>query len=388
MNGNKLTCLILSVGMLALTGCPSGGGIPGRGGGAAASSVDPNSCGNYAASDVGRKLRSFLRATVRLDREVQKTENWVKDTCIAMGAKMGVTGLTGTTKETCDKVLAELRNSLTVGLKPNAKLKIDYQPAVCTVDVQASAQVAAKCEAKASADVQVRCTGQCTGTCNGTCQGECSGSGTAGTGGAAGSGQCNGECKGTCEGSCSGGCDGSADVQASAECKAEAEVQASFSAKCTEPTVTVTYPTDIVVDTSKIDAAKAAIEMGLPRMLKIAAHIGGPVKRAALHTVTTGSKLAAAGFKLYKSLGDQAKCVAGQIKAAVAALAGVKVSIEVQVEVSASASASAGGSGGASGGAGASGGTAMLKDLERLQNTLDATFADAPACTVKSAELH
>ncbi len=385
----------LATAALALAGCPKGG-IPGAPG-SAAGSVDPNTCGNYAASDAGRKLKAFLNATVLLDKAVSKTESVVKDTCADMGKKIGMTEaqLQGDTKTACNAVFAQIRANLGVSLKAEAKLNIDYKPAVCTVDARFAARAAAKCEAKAEADISVTCSGQCTGTCSGSCSGTCSGTckgtcaGSADNSGADGQcagecqGECSGSCSGSCGGSCSGGCTGNADVQASASCQAEAEVSASVDAKCTEPEVNITYDASVVVDTAKLEMTVAALKAGLPRMLVVAAHIGGPVKSAFVTWSKSGAELAKAGRSLVSSLGDQAMCVLGQIRAAVAMVADIQVSVEVQVEVSASASASAGGSGGgsASGGAGGGGDFANLHQTAQQLGTLaDSAEGDATSC--------
>ena len=329
-----------------LAGCPAGG-LPSPGGSPGSkrsSSVDPNTCGNYAATDAGRKLHAFLEATVQLEAEVKDTENYLRDTCAEMGAELGLSSadLEGNTKEVCTLVSNTLRDSLQVGLAAGAQLDIAYQPAVCTVNVEAAASAAAQCEARAEADIDVQCSGTCTGTCQGTCQGTCAGA--AGTGG--GGGECNGECQGTCQGTCSGGCEGHADVQADASCEAKAEVAANVEAECTEPELEVTYEAGIVVDASKVEAAARAVRVGLPRILMIQAKMSGPVQAAFTTWSRTAQELAAAGPRLVNSLGEQAMCVAGQIQAAAAMLASIQVSIEVQVEVSAEVQASAGGGAG------------------------------------------
>jgi hypothetical protein len=349
------TAVVVSGLAALLAGCPAGGqnlptGGPSgmRGGGAG--SVDPDTCGNYAANDTGRKLKAFLEATVQLDQAVKNTENYLRDSCAMMGSELGVSG-EGDTRTVCTNVANALSEHMQVGLKGGAKLKIDYQPAVCTVNVDAAASAAAKCEGKAQADVSVRCEGGCRGTCEGTCDGKCVGA--AGTGGAAG--QCNGECQGTCRGSCSGGCEGHADVQASASCEAKAEVTANVEAKCTEPEMNVTFDAKMVVDKSKIDAAVRAIKKGMPRILMVQAKISGPVKAAFVTWSKASADLAKSSRTLVSSLGDQAMCVSGQIAAAAGMLGGIQSSIDVQVEVSVEVSASASGSagGGARGGAAA-----------------------------------
>jgi hypothetical protein len=348
------TAVVVSGLASLLVGCPAGGkGVPTgpsglRGGGTG--KVDPNTCGNYAANDAGRKLKAFLEATVQLDQAVQNTENYLRDSCAMMGSELGVSG-EGDTRTVCTNVANALSEHLQVGLKGGAKLTIDYKPAVCTVNVEAAASAAAKCEGKAEADMSVSCEGGCRGTCEGTCEGKCAGK--AGTGGSAG--KCDGECQGTCRGSCSGGCEGHADVKAEASCEAKAEVTANAEATCTEPEMNVSFDAKMVVDKSKVDAAVRAIKKGMPRILMVQAKISGPVKAAFVTWSKASTQLAGAGRDLVSSLGEQAMCVSGQISAAAGMLAGIQSSIDVQVEVSVEVSASASGSagGGASGGAAA-----------------------------------
>ncbi|MBL8624635.1 MAG: hypothetical protein JNK64_25220 [Myxococcales bacterium] len=320
---------VLAMGALAATGC---GKVPGVGG---KSKVDPNSCGNYAVSDVGRKLHGFLEATAALDVEATRVESVVKESCVIMGheLKMPESDLSGSTDAVCNKVIEYLKGSLSANFKADAKLDIQYKPAVCTVNADVAASAAAQCEAKAEADIGVTCNG----TCNGTCDGQCSGSGTAGTGGSSGSGNCNGQCSGTCH----GGCDGTADVNASAQCKAEAEVKASVDVQCTEPELTVNADASVMVDTTKAEATLAAIRNGMPKMLSIQARIR-PLQAAFVGWAKSARELGASAGDVAGSFKDQALCISGQISAAVAAVAHVEASINVSVSVSASASGAVG----------------------------------------------
>lgn len=320
---------VLAMGALAATGC---GKVPGVGG---KSKVDPNSCGNYAVSDVGRKLHGFLEATAALDVEATRVESVVKESCVIMGRelKMPESDLSGSTDAVCNKVIEYLKGSLSANFKADAKLDIQYKPAVCTVNADVAASAAAQCEAKAEADIGVTCNG----TCNGTCDGQCSGSGTAGTGGSSGSGNCNGQCSGTCH----GGCDGTADVNASAQCKAEAEVKASVDVQCTEPELTVNADASVMVDTTKAEATLAAIRNGMPKMLSIQARIR-PLQAAFVGWAKSARELGASAGDVAGSFKDQALCISGQISAAVAAVAHVEASINVSVSVSASASGAVG----------------------------------------------
>ena len=328
--------------VLALTGCPGGAsppGIPGRGG--KASSVDPNTCGNYAASEAGAKLKAFLEASVTLNEAVIEMEGEVKASCNGMAEKLGVS-TEGDTKAVCNAVSDAIKANLKAGFKGKAALKVDYKPAVCTVNADVAVDAAAKCEASASADVKVECTGSCSGTCKGECKGECEGK--AGGGGA--KGECNGKCEGTCQGSCSGGCEGSADVQASAECEAKAEVAANIEADCTEPELTVDFEAEAVVSKPKVEAVVEALKGGLPKMLAISARLKGPTAHAVKTWSKTAKNLAQASGKLYSSLGDQAACVGGQLAAAASMVTKVEASVSVSVEASASVSGAAGASGG------------------------------------------
>ena len=345
---------VVSAVCLSLVSCAglTNGGSSGTSNGT--SSIDPNSCGSYTSTDIGRRLHAFLSAAARLEREVKASEAYIADTCAMMAKPLGVSqdNLGGDTKQSCNTVLASLRDHVRLGVKAEADFRVDYQPAVCTVDVDAAANAAAECEAKAQADIAVQCSGVCTGTCDGSCQGTCDGtcsgacSGSSKKGGSCNGncgGTCQGSCSGTCQGSCSGGCEGYAEVDADASCQAHAEVRASVDAKCTEPKVKVDYQAGAVLDASKLTAAKKAMEAGFPRFLYASARISGPIRHAAVRSATTAGKLVGSSAQLVKSLGVQAACVAGQLQAAVKMMANVQASIDVQVEVSASATASAGG---------------------------------------------
>ncbi len=312
--------------VIALTACP-GAKIPGRGGGG----VDPNTCGNYAASDAGRKLKAFLEATVKVDAEATRLVNIIGESCAIMGRELGMAGpeLEGQPKDVCARVYERLNADLKVSIKAGAKLNVVYKPAVCTLDLQASASAAAECEAKASADIGMTCNGTCSGTCEGTCKG------SAGTGGS------GGDCNGVCEGSCRGSCDGWAEADASAQCRAKAEVNASVDMTCTEPEFSVDVEAGAIVDASKAEKALSAMRAGFPKVFSVKARLA-PFGAAVKTWGKTAAELGSAGRDLANSFKDQALCITGQIKAAVDAVARVNVSIEVSVEVSASASGTAG----------------------------------------------
>ena len=339
-------CLVGSalLAVFSLGGCPGAkvpGGVPGGpnipGHGSKASSVDPNTCGNYAASDAGAKLKAFLEATVALNQAVVEVQGDVTASCKTMAEKLG-SPTEGDTKTVCNGVADAIRNNLKVGIKGSAALKVNYKPAVCTVKADVAADAAAKCEGSANANVKVQCTGQCQGTCSGTCDGTCKAKGA--------KGQCNGQCKGQCNGSCSGSCQGAADVDASAECKASAEIHANVEADCTEPELNITYDSKVVVNKPKVQAVVNALKAGLPKLIQVGAKLKSPMALAIKDWAVTAKDLAGASGKLYASLGDQASCVAGQLAAAAGMVAQIQGSVSVSVEASASVSGAASGSAG------------------------------------------
>ncbi len=302
--------------------------------------VDPNTCGNYAGSEAGARLKAFLVAITDLQARANETVEVVKTSCKMMGKELGMSDadMEGETKDVCAKVWNAYNENMKVAVKGKAAFKITYKPAVCKVDVQATADIAAKCEGKASADVGATCSGTCRGTCEGKCEGSAAGkAGTGGSGGAA-SGQCNGECKGTCKGDC----EGHADVKASGQCKAKAQAQASADVKCTEPEFKVALDAKLVVDKTKADQTLKAMQAGFPKLLSLNARLK-PLQAAVETTVAAAKELKDMGPTFVNSFKDQAMCISGQVGAAVSAATSIQANVSVSVEVSASASASASG---------------------------------------------
>jgi hypothetical protein len=341
----SLTVVAVFTAALMIAGCPKGG-VPGTGdlpGGGKVpggmGGLDPDACGGYAASEAGRKLRAFFQATKQLDATVQATVDVLGTSCKMMGEelRMGAGQLDGDANKVCNAVLAQIKDNMKVAIKPKADLKVKYKPAVCTVDIQASAKAAAECEGKAEADVGVKCEGTCTGTCNGSCSGKCDGK--AGSGGS--SAKCNGQCEGTCGGSCSGGCDGHADVDVSAQCKADAEVKASADVQCTEPELDISLDAGLMIDASKAEMTINALKKGLPKILSVRARLR-PLQGAFKAWASAAAELKDIGKDLAQSFQDQALCISGQISAALGMLGRIEANVSFSVEFSASASGSAG----------------------------------------------
>lgn len=257
--------------------------VPDTGGGG----VNPNGCGNYATTNIGKKIKAFLEASVALDKAVSDLENHVKLACEAMGKELKMGDLSGDTEKVCKAVAAKLDATLKAAVKAEAKLDIEYKPAVCTVD--------ASVEARAEA--------------------ECAGSGSTGTGGS----------------------------QAEGACAGSAKVEAAIEAKCEPAELTVNAGADIAVDEAKLEMAVKAIEVGFPKLLDVYGRLK-VLGVAADGFVTASADLVKAGKSILDDVGDQILCVSGQIVAAADlvahAAASVNVSISVSVEVSASGGAS------------------------------------------------
>lgn len=294
MNTRLLLATTL-VALVSVTGCPKGG-MPGAGslpGGGIPTSmpsgeVDPNTCGNYAAVDAGRKLKAFLQATKDLETTTAETVKVVKQSCIMMGHELGMADadLNGETNEICNRVVTTYQNNLKVSLKASAKLTVKYKPAVCKVDAQLSAKAAAECE----------------------------GGATAGTGGNSAGGQC----------------------------KAAGAVNASLNVQCTEAELTIEADAKVVLDKTKLEMTLKALRDGLPKLLSLKARIE-PLQNAVSLWVKSAADLKDMGPKFAQSFGDQAMCITGQLAAVASASTHIQANVSVSVSVTASASATAGG---------------------------------------------
>ncbi len=327
--------LVGSLLVLSLAACPAppprAGRAHGGGGAAAAGGINPQGCGDLNVSKVGRKLFAFLVASKSLDDASIELESSVKGACVKMAQELHV-ATDGDTRTVCKRAAETLDSYLQVSVGTESRLVTRTKPPVCTTDVSFEADFAAQCEARAAADVAVTCEGRCGGTCSGACDGTCASGSSA---------QCAGQCDGVCRGRCSGSCDGYASVDASAECKASAEVQAGVHTTCTEPEVEVVRQDVTVVDTTKFDMAMAAINAGMPTILRVGAK-AKLLARAAVLWAKTAASLVKASGELVGEFGERSLCVGGQLAAALAAVTQVQARFTVSIEVSAELSASAG----------------------------------------------
>ncbi len=334
-----LACSLLTADLAPAQTLPGGLKLPSIGGGKKAPGKGPQlpaglapNCGNIATTAAGIKVKAFLEAGVDVDKKTAALEASVHAACRDMAAALSIPA-EGNTKALCNRVAAELKTSLRVGVKSRTTVTTKYTPAVCKVDADFTADVAAKCEGRARADVKVTCSGTCSGTCEGKCAGACAAKNA--------QGQCNGECKGTCKGNCSGSCSGSADVDGSAECKASAQARGNLKAECTEPKVEVTVDSKTVVDTARIARAEAALKAGLPALLAANAKAKLIAKSVTAWGRAAG-KLSVSGSALVNQMGAQAMCVAGELAGAARMATQVNVRVSVSVQASASVSGAAG----------------------------------------------
>lgn len=267
---------------------PSTPGAPGGLGGSSGE-VDPNTCGNYAASDAGAKLKAFLTATKDLQTAAAGTVVKIKAGCAAMGSELGMSDadLSGDdAKAICQKVFDQYKANLKVAFKANAKLKVVYKPAQCTVQASASASAGAGCSGAAAADN--------------------SGAGAAG------------------------------------ECQAAAKVEGSIHADCKPAVFTIDADAKVIADKGKAEATLKAARDGFPKIFEATAQ-AKLVQDAFTTWAKTAGDLKDMAPKFVSSFKDQAMCITGQIGAAAAAVANIQVNVSVSVEVSASASGSVGG---------------------------------------------
>jgi hypothetical protein len=175
-------------------------------------------------------------------------------------------GVSGGIQAELDAIRADfgIQGDLAAGLKTQldanleAGIQIDYKPARCAVDAQATLEASAKCDASVmGGKASVECKGSCnaevsaSAKCDAkaelyctltapeiTCEGECQGSCTAELKAAA---KCDGTCKGSCDGQCSGYvkdamgnlvCNGSCSGMCTGSCEAELKAAATCMGTC------------------------------------------------------------------------------------------------------------------------------------------------------------
>ena len=406
MNRLKSGVVLCAAAVLA-TACGGGfgtlggtGGMSGGGAGGGEARCD----GDFGAGAAAGKLEAFLLATSTFTGTAAELESSLKDTCLQMGAELGLpesamapSGNTPAVKAACDAVAQKLRSEMS-DLRGAARLQIQVisTPPVCEVNIDAYAQCAAGCDATytpGSAQIQceggeirggcsAQCTGSCaveaSGTCSGSCEGTCSASCTGVCQGTcegtcrtrAADGSCNGACQGTCRGTCSAGCTGSCQgqcvVQAQASC--QGECRGGCSVEMTEPrcTGTVVPPRIEAECQASCDGRLNAQAECTPGTVEVVItgnvssnleervnHLKAALRIGLANVRVTELKLRRLAASA-QAMGRTAREIPGAvgtlglragscIAAAAAAIPPATVNISVSIEVSASVSASAGG---------------------------------------------
>ncbi|MET0389608.1 MAG: hypothetical protein ABW321_26785 [Polyangiales bacterium] len=195
--------------------------------------------GNASIAGI-QSVDAFFSAVLSFETAADGVSEGIQTQLDAIRADFGIEG--------------DLAQGLKDQLKLNlvAELDIDYEPARCAVDAQASLEASAKCDATFEpGTVEIDCKGSCEAelsaevSCDANaelyctitaaeahCDGECRGGCTANiSGGATCEGTCHGTCNGECSsfsdkegticnGTCTGGCEGKCEAQleAAAEC--------------------------------------------------------------------------------------------------------------------------------------------------------------------------
>lgn len=262
LSGAALSRLLAAAAALLLLGC--GGGSTSRhasAGRGSHASLDARACGN-PTGDLGRRMQTFLQATLALEAELASNGAALHATCAVMARRLGLPGqparapATGPALSLCTIVAEDLRARLaaettaaaatappstpapaqttarttarasaaapaaappaapapTTPAAPAAPgpITVRAAPAVCTVPMAVAARAAAACGA---GEVVLLCRGTCRGTCTSDCQGTCAGRcegrcQSTDRAAARPDGVCNGLCQGACIGTCEGTCDG------------------------------------------------------------------------------------------------------------------------------------------------------------------------------------
>lgn len=277
---------VACLGLLACPPPPQGAGEPGstdpglRGGNA----IDPGACGTINTSPAGRKLYAFLVASSQLDRATQELEDSIYDACKRMAIELG-SPTTGDVQTLCNRVAADLEVNLQVSVKSEKRLVTRHTPPECHTDVNLTAGFLAECEGSAHGSVNA--------------------------------------------------------VSASAECQVSADIHATTHTTCTEPKVEVVQEDVTIVDDTKFRAAMAAIEQGMPAILRATKRLelaGQALGRWA----ETGADLVQASSDLVAQMGAKSVCVGGQLLGVMNVAPMIQARVTVSIEVSAKVSASAG----------------------------------------------
>src|SRR5688572_7775801 len=156
-----LPILALAIGVASCGG--DNGGLPGQCGLDFSGTVD-SSFGDARIDALLETTGRFSVAATEIDTSVREACNAI---CTDLGAETGED-----TQTACTNARTAIEGVLAASA--SVSLTVEYVPAVCSIDAQASLACTAECDAGCDVDAQVpTCEG---GELSGTCSGQCSGS--------------------------------------------------------------------------------------------------------------------------------------------------------------------------------------------------------------------
>lgn len=392
MNHSKHLALVFT-GLLA----SCSGGLPRNDGG-----VSGSCSGDFGATAEAQRLEAFIAASVAFSGQVESLDNDLRSTCTSMARDLGIAdaelqpmaGQTAT-QAACDRVAREIATSVTaIRAEAGVQLYVEYQPPVCTVNVQAYSDCVAQCDvtympgmstlqceggelrgtcsATCSGRCAVSASGMCAGSCEGTCSGSCTGvcqgqcEGTCMTRDA--HGNCNGQCMGTCRGTCSAGCTGTCmgscvamasgmcsgecrgscsvafmeprctgtvtPPMANADCTASCDARVNADARCTEPSARLALTGTVTVNAMRAERLRTAIQNHYGRLLQLNGRLVA-IGRSTTTLVQASTRVPSAVGSLGLLAGT---CATQAANAVTQAVSRVQVSAQVSVRVTASVS--------------------------------------------------
>lgn len=249
-------------------------------------------CGGLGYDEDAQKIEAFIDTGARFEAEALALAAEVEATCGDIATDLGVeipSALEGElqVQATCGAVATEIEAIVDAAIPTGSTLTIEHEPAVCTFDVDAYAVCVADCDASFDAEASP----------------------------------------------------GSASASGDAQCSATCEASATIVAECTEPSVTVTYETDVSPEAAaRLELLALTLERYYPHFLSLAARVEGAAFTGSELVTSFEGAADAAGRVGFRA----SACFADSTLGALRSMATLEVTLSVSIEVSASASATAG----------------------------------------------
>ncbi len=358
-----------------LVNCDGLPGIPGL-------DCDGLKTGDFSAlkleGSAAGSVKSFLGATVELDKFVTEVETNLIASCQEFGKALGMDEAELAAqpdkgegaKKVCDLVNAKIDGILKAS--GNVELELAFDEPRCEADIEAMEACFAECDpAFTPGSAEVECEGgeisgecsgkcegscaleagaECSGQCGGDCEGKCDGKDSTGRCEGKCDGKCSGECKVEAKGECKGSCRGKCDVKMKApscsgdvkppkldvSCQTNCSVKMASAVKCHPPAVSVKVKGDAKLD-GDLKVLVDGIKVALPKILNIQIGLAKKFPAKIEGMIGAGKELAGNA----SSLGNDPKiaiCLAGAGDMLGSASGSFKANVSVSASVSASAS--------------------------------------------------